>query len=999
MATGWLRGVVKEVGSGDSVVVVAAASSSFKTIPPQCHSVRQEKRLILSGIVAPRLARRDGSSVDEPHAWSSREHLRRLLVGREVTFRVDDLIRDKGIEFGTVFDSGTGENAAVAQCAAGLARCKDDPKTQQNFEYFGQAKAAEEGAKKKGVGQWAFSSDGGQGVAREGGPKRKVLQVGTGEGRVSPEDLVAKSSSPSGGPKTRLGCVVESVGNPHVLRILLKPVKGETQKREFVSATVFLCGVTCPLVQRRRQDQDQQPAGPEPYAVRSKVFVENAVLGRDCEVCFEGLDKYGNVYASVYTDKQGTSLAEQMLELGLAKTLGWSQKMLASLQGSRQRQAERKAKDGREGVWHGWEPSSEGANGANGAGASRRCLVTEVVSGDTVVLLDVASESGSATLGGEERRVHLASVRAPRLASRQRGESQGEPWALEAKELLRQRLVGREVTCVTEYERKVPVGGGGGQQQQQTRTLTFCTLTYEEKGQGGQAKTVNPSELLLARGLAQCQAHRSGDDTASNYDDLCDCEQRAKEQKKGIHGTKKPSGGAARVNDLSVNSSQQKSRQFLPFLQRGDRVGATVDYVLSGHRFKLLIPKQAVAITFALSDVRCPARGEKHSDDALRFARVHCMQRDVEVEVDGVDRGGAFTGRLLLQQRGGGGGGRRVDMAEQLAARGLALVNARGLPQGSPLLEAQQRAKDQRLNVWSGWDPSSEAKEELEQARMESEEAKTERKVLDARCVCVVSGSAFYAQEEAAGQEDEGDSAAKLLEDLASLDLEACGGGKAQAKFRQGQVCLCRFSGDGKVYRALVERARQQDGKDSYEVFYLDFGNRDVVEAKDLAPISEDRAALRHRTPLAFAVRLAHVKAPSLEEDYGVESARLLQSAVGAGQKLRLVVCREGQGSVQGSRQELVRSCVVYEHHGGKDGEGEGDECRDSVQAEMVGRGLARVDKSAGTRRQQEKEEVAALREEEEHARKDRVGLWEYGDVGSDDEDQPQGGGGAWGRR
>ena len=47
MATqqGWLRGVVKEVPSGDTVIIVGAVKSG---IPP-------EKRLTLSSIIAPRL--------------------------------------------------------------------------------------------------------------------------------------------------------------------------------------------------------------------------------------------------------------------------------------------------------------------------------------------------------------------------------------------------------------------------------------------------------------------------------------------------------------------------------------------------------------------------------------------------------------------------------------------------------------------------------------------------------------------------------------------------------------------------------------------------------------------------------------------------------------------------------------------------------------------------------------------------------------------------------
>jgi staphylococcal nuclease domain-containing protein 1 len=91
MASGWLRGTVKEVPSGDTVVIAGAA----KVVPPP------EKRITLSSLVAPKLVRpsrgrstcwlahtstcaqgrRDGTK-DEAFAWESREFLRKKLIGQ-----------------------------------------------------------------------------------------------------------------------------------------------------------------------------------------------------------------------------------------------------------------------------------------------------------------------------------------------------------------------------------------------------------------------------------------------------------------------------------------------------------------------------------------------------------------------------------------------------------------------------------------------------------------------------------------------------------------------------------------------------------------------------------------------------------------------------------------------------------------------------------------------------------------------------------------------------
>lgn len=58
---------------------------------------------------------------------------------------------------------------------------------------------------------------------------------------------------------------------------------------------------------------------------------------------------------------------------------------------------------------------------------------------------------------------------------------------------------------------------------------------------------------------------------------------------------------------------------------------AVVEYVLSGHRFKLYIPKETCSIAFSLSGVRCPGRNEPFSDEAIALMRRKIMQRDVEV--------------------------------------------------------------------------------------------------------------------------------------------------------------------------------------------------------------------------------------------------------------------------------------------------------------------------------------------------------------------------------
>jgi staphylococcal nuclease domain-containing protein 1 len=68
----------------------------------------------------------------------------------------------------------------------------------------------------------------------------------------------------------------------------------------------------------------------------------------------------------------------------------------------------------------------------------------EVVSGDCIVVADDSAPYGSPLA---ERRVNLSSIRAPKIGNPRRDEKPA-PYAREAKEYLRSRLIGKEA-CST----------------------------------------------------------------------------------------------------------------------------------------------------------------------------------------------------------------------------------------------------------------------------------------------------------------------------------------------------------------------------------------------------------------------------------------------------------------------------------------------------------------------------------------------------------------------
>ena len=64
------------------------------------------------------------------------------------------------------------------------------------------------------------------------------------------------------------------------------------------------------------------------------------------------------------------------------------------------------------------------------------------------------------------------------------------------------------------------------------------------------------------------------------------------------------------------------AKQYLPFFQRAGRVAGVCEYVLSGHRVKVHVPKEGVTVAFSPSGVRAPQRGQAPSRDGRAATEV-----------------------------------------------------------------------------------------------------------------------------------------------------------------------------------------------------------------------------------------------------------------------------------------------------------------------------------------------------------------------------------------
>ncbi|XP_028770468.1 ribonuclease TUDOR 1 [Neltuma alba] len=970
-ATGWYRGRVKAVPSGDCLVIMAMASSKPGPLP--------EKSITLSSLIAPRLARRGG--VDEPFAWESREFLRKLCIGKEVTFRVDYNVPTINRDFGTVFLGD--KNVAMLVVGGGWAKVREQGQQKAEVSpYLTELLRLEEHAKQEGLGRWS-KVPGAADLSIRNLPPSAI-------GDPSNLDAMGLLAENKGRP---MEGIVEQVRDGSTLRVYLLP--------GFQFVQVFMAGIQAPQMGRRAATEtvvetelvadetngdvpgeSQAPltsaqrlavsasaeTSADPFAPDAKFFTEMRVLNRDVRIVLEGVDKFSNLIGSVYypDGESAKDLALELVENGFAKYVEWSANMMEEDAKRRLKSAELQAKKSRLRIWTNYVPPATNSKAIHDQNFTGK--VVEVVSGDCIIVADDSIPYGSPLA---ERRVNLSSIRCPKIGNPRRDERPA-PYAREAKEFLRTRLIGRQVNVQMEYSRKVgPADGstassGAADSRVMDFGSVFLVSPVKVEGDdapssappaGAQQTGVNIAELVVARGFGTVIRHRDFEERSNYYDALLAAESRAISGKKGIHSAKDPP--VMHITDLTI-ASAKKARDFLPFLHRSRKIPAVVEYVLSGHRFKLLIPKETCSIAFSFSGVRCPGRDEPHSDEAIALMRRKIMQRDVEIEVETVDRTGTFLGSLWES---------RTNMGAVLLEAGLARLQTSfgsdRIPDFHLLEQAEQSAKRQKLKIWENY---VEGEEVSNGAAVENKQ----QEVLKVVVTEILGGGKFYVQ--SVGDQK----IASIQQQLASLNLhEPPVIGTFNPK--KGDIVLCHFLADNSWYRAMVVNAPRgpvESPKDKFEVFYIDYGNQEEVTYSQLRPVDSSVSAA---PGLAQLCSLAYIKVPNLEDDFGQEAAEYLsEMTLNSGKEFMAKVEEKDTsgGKVKGQGTGTILGVTLV-----------AADAEISINASMLQEGLARIEKRNRWDRKERQLALDNLEMFQQEARTGRRGIWQYGDIQSDDED------------
>ncbi|KAI5300115.1 heat shock protein 90, partial [Ascosphaera pollenicola] len=603
--------------------------------------------------------------------------------------------------------------------------------------------------------------------------------------------------------------IVEKVlsGDRLIVRLLTSPT-------DHIQTLLLVAGVRAPTTKRTNPDGTEVPG--EPLGDQAQLFVELRLLQRRVQITLLGLSPQNQLVGTVL--HTNGNIAKFILEAGLARCSDHHSTLLGAEMASL-RAAEAAAKNARKGLF-------VGHVGPKNRQAESEYTVSRVFSADTLYLRDKA---------GQEKRIQLSSVRQPKPSDPKQA-----PFVPEAKEYLRKKLIGKHVRV--KIDGKKPASEGF--EERDVATVIF----------GNENIALN----LIQNGLASVIRHRRDDDDRSpEYDTYLQAEAEAQKAKKGMWADKPPK--ARQIIDYS--ESLQKAKIQASVLQRQKRVPGVVDFVKSGSRFAILLPRENAKLTFVLSGIRAPRSARNANDasepfgnEAHELANRRCLQRDVEIDVETTDKVGGFIGTLYIN---------REDFAKVLLEEGLAKVHAYSAEQSGHAQEyfaAEQRAKDARRGLWFDWDPSQDVEEEAEYTEPAADAPEVLR-ATDYRDIVVTNVDAdgkLKVQQIGSGTS----ALTEMMSAFRNFHLNNAND-KLPGPPKAGDFVSARFTEDNEWYRAKVRR-NDRDNQTS-DVFYIDFGNQETIPWTRLRPLAPQFSAQKLKPQASDAV-LSLVQFPSTAE-------------------------------------------------------------------------------------------------------------------------------------
>jgi len=704
-----------------------------------------------------------------------------------------------------------------------------------------------------------------------------------------------------------------------------------TSEKKHYQIMTLIAGVRTPATERTLPSTGQvQPA--EEYGNEAKAYVEGRLLQRQIKVHIVGVSPQGQLITEIIHPRG--NIAEFLLTDGLARCNDFHSTMLGEKMAAL-RAAETKAKSQRLRL-------HKNAVVKEAKESNLDMIVYKIIGADAIIVKNKA--------GTTEKRVNLSSVRGPRA-----GEASEAPFRDEAKEFLRKKLIGKHVRITVD---------GSKPETEGFEARDVATVT--EKG-----KNINLQ--LVQEGWCSVIRHRKDDtDRAPNYDELLAAQEKAKEEGKGMWSGK-PSK-AKQYADAS--ESVQKAKMQLATLQRQKKVPGVVDFCKSGSRFTILIPREGTKLTMVLGGIRAPRapgrgaqdKGEPFGQEALDLANRRCNQRDCEVDIHDIDKVGGFIGELFVNKE---------NFAKVLVEEGLASVHAFSAEKSgnaTELFAAEKRAKEGKKGMWHDWEPEDEEAEAGPAEVSNGTAAVTaaiEKRPTDYRNVVITEldgNGRLKIQEIGSGTA----ALVSLMSKFRDFHIDPKNRTPIQGAPKAGDYVAAKFDEDGQWYRARI-RSNDRTNKVA-EVVYIDYGNTAKIPWGELRPMAQPEFSTQKLKAQASDASLSFIQLPTAPEYFKEARNFLLEATEGK----ELVANYEYVDAKDGN----LAYVTIY------DSKPTGAAAvKESLNRDIVRAGLAMV---ATKPKPWEKSKafepvIKDLMEAQEEAKKERSGMWEYGDIISDD--------------
>ncbi|KAF8893956.1 hypothetical protein BD779DRAFT_1504456 [Infundibulicybe gibba] len=886
--------------SGDSLVLRGRPGPQGQ--PPR------ERILHLGDVTSPRL----GTTTREDEAWAfeSREFMRALAVGKEISFisthslpSNDDTPRDIGnAEIG-------GVDLASELLKNGWAKLKD-VKREPNDEDI-KKRELESEAKSAGKGLW-----------NPHGPQARVVH------HTMPEDSHAFVTEWKG---KSIDAIVEQVRDGSTVRVRLLMPEGEHR-----IVNIALAGIRC----ARASMKQGEPS--EPWGEEAKFFTESRLLQRAVRVQILSLPNStatpfqtsanatapspASIFIGTVLHPAG-NVAEHLVAAGLARVVDWHAGMLASGGGmERLRAAEKAAKEKRLCLYANAPAATATtkSDGTTSTGQTRAfdATVIRIWSGDQISVLEKDT--------GKERRLQLSSTRGPKNSDPKQAY-----YAQEAREFLRKKLIGKHVKVTVDFVR--PREGEFDERE-------CSTVRY-----GGQ--NANIAEQLVEKGLASVVRHKRDDeDRSSDYDKLMAAEQVAVTETRGIHSGKDI---PAPKQPLNISETSARATQFLNGFKRLGKYQPLLT---------MLHPDRD-SILNVLSGIRAPRtarnaseKSEAYGTESLEFASRRYMQRDIEFEVDTIDKSGGFIGSLYFNKT--------ENVAIALVKEGLASVHsfsADSLPWARQLYDAEAEAKAAKSNIWSDYD--EEAERAAEAQPVESETGPLKSEYLDVIVSDVRTNNGFSFSVQILNTEGIA-SLEKLMREF-SVHHQSPTANLPGFTPRGGELVSAKFS-DGAWYRAKIRRASPI--KKEAEVVFIDYGNQDTVAFSNIRPLDPKFRSLPGQ---AQEARLSFIKLVGPESDYHQEAVDRFRALCENRKLVANIDHREGP---------LLHLRLMDPADPAA-----ADDPYACINADLLRDGVAAIDRKGCKYLASYPQVVKKLQTSVAAAKRDRLGMFEFGDVEEDE--------------